>query len=88
MLQAMVKPCQDKARQSGTSVFLSSDVGQCLLNLDDSTRQKMRKKFDICYVMAKQSIPFAKYPVLIELESRHGVNLGPAYRAPDSAKGL
>jgi len=37
-------------------------------------------------VIAKQSIPFAKYPALIELESWHGINLGPAYRTPDSAK--
>jgi len=83
---AMAKLREEKARQSGTSVILSSDIGRCLLNLDDGTRQRMRKKFDICYVMAKQSIPFAKYPALIELESRHGVNLGPAYRTPDSAK--
>jgi len=54
--------------------------GQCLLNLDDGTRQRMRKKFNICYMIAKESIPFAKYPALIEPESRHGVNLGPAYR--------
>ena len=37
-------------------------------------------------MMAKESISFAKYPAIVELESRHGVNLGPAYRTPDSAK--
>ena len=46
----------------------------------------MRKKFDICYMMAKESISFSKYPAIVELESRHGVNLGPAYRTLDSVK--
>jgi len=31
-------------------------------------------------------VPFVKYPAIVKLESRHGVNLGPAYRTPDSAK--
>ena len=29
---------------------------------------------------------FRKYPALHELEIRHGVDLGPAYRMKDSAK--
>ena len=29
---------------------------------------------------------FRKFPTLHELESRHGVDLGPAYRTKDSAK--
>jgi len=33
-------------------------------------------------MMAKESVPFVKYPATVELESRHGVNLGPAYRTP------
>jgi len=76
----------EQVRQSGSSVVLSSRIGQSLLNLDETTRQRMRKKFDVCYMMAKGSIPFVKYPAIVELESRHGVNLGPAYRTPDSAK--
>ena len=75
-----------QVRQSGSSVVLSSRIGQSLLNLDKTTRQRMRKKFDVCYMMAKESVPFVKYPAIVELESQHGVNLGPAYRTPDSAK--
>ena len=76
----------EQVRQSGSSVVLSSRIGQSLLNLDETTRQRMRKKFGVCYMMAKESVPFVKYPVIVELESWHGVNLGPAYRTPDSAK--
>ena len=30
--------------------------------------------------------PFAKYPALLQLEEHHGVDVGSAYRTPDSAK--
>jgi len=53
---AMSKLRDEQVRQSGSSVVLSSIIGQSFLNLDDGTRQRMRKKFDICYMMAKESI--------------------------------
>jgi hypothetical protein len=46
----------------------------------------MERKFELCFVMAKESIPFIKYPAIMQLEERHGVDLGHAYRTPDSAK--
>lgn len=36
--------------------------------------------------MGKGCLAFAKYPVLHELEVRHGVDLGQAYKTKDSAK--
>jgi len=36
--------------------------------------------------MANESIPFAKYPALLQLVDCHGINLGHTYRTPDSAK--
>ena len=36
--------------------------------------------------MAKQSIPFAKYPALLGLEQRHEVDVGHAYNTADSAR--
>ena len=46
----------------------------------------MAKKFDVYFMVAKENLPFTKYPVLLELKSRHGVDMGPAYHTPDSAK--
>ena len=46
----------------------------------------MANKFDVCFMMAKESLLFIKYPTLLELESHHGVDLGPAFCTPDSAK--
>ena len=36
--------------------------------------------------MAKEGIPFTKYPGLYQLESRHGVDMGIAYNNDVSAK--
>lgn len=38
------------------------------------------------YVMAKEGIAFCKYPVLQELEARHGVDLGQSFKTKDSAE--
>ena len=48
----------------------------------------MKRKFDICYVMAKEGMAFSKYPALYNLESRHKVDLGVAYKNDVSAKSL
>lgn len=45
----------------------------------------MKKKFDICYVMAKVGMAFRKYPSLHELEVHHGVDLGFIHETKNSA---
>lgn len=42
-------------------------------------------KVDVCYTIAKESIPFAKYPAFLALEAHHGVDLDSAYGTPASA---
>ena len=76
------------AKSKGESFFANSIVGQSLTTLDATTQARMRRKFDVCYIMAKENIPFSKYPSVLELEDRHDVDMGPAYRTSDSAKRL
>ena len=40
----------------------------------------------MCYLMAKEGIAFEKYVALYELEARHDVDLGSAYKTAPSAK--
>ncbi|KAL5473835.1 hypothetical protein EMCRGX_G028396 [Ephydatia muelleri] len=35
--------------------------------------------FDAAYMLAKEEMPFTKYPAIVELEKRHGVSLGNAH---------
>ena len=37
------------------------------------------KLFEVADILAKEEIPFTKYPAVLELEKRHGVSLGTAY---------
>ena len=79
---AMSRKRAESAKARGESAVLSSPIGCALLTLDPTTRARMGRIFDVCFMMAKESIAFAKYPSLLELE---GVDLGHAYTTADSA---
>ena len=76
------------ARKLGVSsiALLQPRSGLFLSSIDDETQERMANKFDVCFMMAKESLPFIKHPALLVFESHHRVDLGPAYRTPDSAK--
>ncbi|XP_065918333.1 zinc finger protein 862-like [Dysidea avara] len=74
-----------QARASRTPVVQYAPIACALSMLGDVDRTRMRKKFDVCYLMAKEGIAFEKFVPLCELESCHGVELGHAYRTAPSA---
>jgi len=45
----------------------------------------MEKKFDVCYLLAKEDMAFRKYPVICQLEAKHGIELSNSYLKKDSA---
>ena len=61
----------ERSRARGESAATLTRSG-ILSSVDDEMRERMAKKFDVCFMMAKESLPFTKYPMLLELESRHG----------------
>ena len=85
-LAAMSKLRADLATESGESTLLHTPLGRCVVNLDEVALGRLKLKFNICYMMAKQSLPFAKYLPLLELQAHHGADLGSSYNTPDSAK--
>ena len=48
-------------------------IAHSLLMLEGLEQERMRRKFDICYMMAKEGAAFKKYMVLHKLEVHHGV---------------
>ena len=73
------------AMSTMATVVSDSPIIRCLMNIDEKTTERM-KKF-MCHGMAaKECLSFTKYPSLHELEMRHGVDLGPAYKTDVSAK--
>ena len=76
------------ARASQVPLTSYSPIARGPLAMEESVEARIKRKFDICYVMAKESLAFQKYPALHQLEERHGVDLGCAYKTKDSAKAL
>ena len=76
----------EQAKATNAPVTMYAPIAQSLLSMGRSLQERMGKKFDICYMLAKENLPFRKYPVIHELESRHGVDLGQSYATKDSAK--
>ena len=83
---ATVRTLAEAAKATNQPITSYSPIARSLLRMDDQVIERMNKKFDICYVMAKEGLAFRKYPALHELEARHGVDLGFAYKTKDSAK--
>ena len=73
-------------KASNKSVTSYSPIAKALLVMDEAMLECMKKKFDISYVIVKENLAFKNYPALYELKSRHGVDLGHAYKTKDSAK--
>ena len=85
--QAAMRHLQiDHAKAAKQPVSTYAPIARSLLNLEASVKAKMKRKFDICYLMAKEGMAFEKFPALHELLSRHGVSIGSTYATPQSAK--
>ena len=54
--------------------------------MDPASKERLKKKFDISYVLAKENLPFTKYPAIHELLERHGVELGFSYKTRESSR--
>ena len=68
-----------QAKASNEPVTSYAPIARSLLMLEESDRVRMRNKFNMCYLMAKEGIAYEKYTVLYELEAHHDVDLGAAY---------
>ena len=51
-----------------------------LHTLDDTATARIKRKFDIAYLIAKENMAFAKMGPLCALDERRGVDLGQGYK--------
>ena len=88
MLPASSHPCHACARTRLEVELSHSSIARRLLSsvLDEAVRERVKKKFIISFVLAKEHLPFLQYPATNELEERHGVDLGLTYKNRDSAR--
>ena len=67
-------------------IYRCTPLGRALATTSQEQKVRVCKLFEDTYMLAKEEIPFAKYPAVIELEKRHGVSLGPAYATEHKCK--
>ena len=58
----------------------SAPIVRALNTMDKSLEEKMIKKFQVAFTIAREGIAFAKMPTLCDLLERQGVNLGEGYK--------
>ena len=44
--------------------------------MDSTSQERLKKKFDVCYLLPKENMAFVKYPAILELEERLGIDIG------------
>ena len=69
---------------SGRAHFLIRT--DCAFVLDEREKKRVERKFEMCYVLAREVLAFLKYPKFHALEERQGVELDTSYKIPDSAR--
>lgn len=60
-------------------IYKETPLGRSITIQESGHREKVKKLFDITYLVCQEEMSFMKFPRLLELEKRHGVDLGEAY---------
>ena len=77
---AMMRLRQEQARKRQEPITAYSNIARRITVMDNATKERIKRKFDISFVLAKENLAFTKYPLIYKLEQRHGVDLGQAYQ--------
>ena len=77
---------KDHCQSRGLDVCEYAPIAKALNDLPQSDKATLRVKFDIAYFIATQKLAFTNYPAMCELQEKHGVNVGTAYRNRNAAK--
>ena len=74
-----VKAVDIERKPTITEMYHFTPIGRALARSSQEQTTRVCKLFEVAYMLAKEEIPFAKYPAVLDLEKRHGVSLGTAY---------
>ena len=69
-------------KQCSTSVVEYAPIARALTqqSMDERTHERMKRKFEVAYLIAMEKLAMSKMKPLCELEELHGVDIGPAYK--------
>lgn len=82
------KACDLERRPAITlsQIYSTTPIGRAMASASSEEVKRVSKLFDIAYVVAREELPFTKYPPLMELERRHGVPVGKTYATEHKCK--
>lgn len=71
------------------SMKAANDSGQQLIttgiaNMQSADLSRTKTEFEVAYFVTKEELPLPKYPTALQLEEKHGVDLGKPYRSDKS----
>ena len=49
-------------------------------SMDEATKHKLKQKFQLAYMVAKENLSFKKMKPLCDIEEKHGLEIGTIYR--------
>ena len=61
-------------------------MARALRIVSEEVQNKLKKLFEIAFLVAKSGLPFTTYANLCGLEAKHGVELGNTYRNNKACK--
>jgi len=69
-------------KEQGSSVVQYAPIVKalCFGNLNEAAKKRLKRKFDVAYMIAKQNLAFTKMSAVCGLEERHGPDLGAGYK--------
>ena len=67
---------RESVKPGARSCYFYAPIAKALSTLPDDEKDRLRKKFNVAYFMAREKLSFHKYPQICELEVKHGVDLG------------
>ena len=56
-------------------------IARAFSSIDSPTEERVKKQFEIAYMLCKENMSFSKMSAICELEQHHGVDLGQSYKS-------
>ena len=67
-------------KDRGVDVREYALIARALSTMDEASSEKMKKKFEVAFMIVKNNMSMTKMKPICELEERHGVDLGQGYK--------
>ena len=83
---AMLLLKRAQARDNGQDASSFAPIVKVCIQMSEKDKDMLRVKFDIAHFVATRQLSFTNYPVICQLENKHGLDVGMAYCNQNAGK--